>query len=209
MTRAVFLDALGTLVELEPPWLLLRERISGDISDERLVAAVEVEMDYYREHAHEGRDIASLADLRDRCAELISNELGVPITAQDLVESVRFDPFADAEPALRDLRARGLTLVVVSNWDISLNGVLEGCGLAPLLDATISSAEAGSRKPDPGIFATALELAGCEATEALHVGDTEDEDCEGARAAGIRALLIDREEGAGDISSLAQIEEHL
>lgn len=209
MTRAVFLDALGTLVELEPPWLLLRERISGDISDERLVAAVEVEMDYYREHAHEGRDIASLADLRDRCAELISNELGVPITAQDLVESVRFDPFADAEPALRDLRARGVTLVVVSNWDISLNGVLEGCGLAPLLDATISSAEAGSRKPDPGIFATALELAGCEATEALHVGDTEDEDCEGARAAGIRALLIDREEGAGDISSLAQIEEHL
>lgn len=209
MTRAVFLDALGTLVELEPPWLLLRERISGDISDERLVAAVEVEMDYYREHAHEGRDIASLADLRDRCAELISNELGVPITAQDLVESVRFDPFVDAEPALRALRARGLTLVVVSNWDISLNGVLEGCGLAPLLDATISSAEAGSRKPDPGIFATALELAGCEATEALHVGDTEDEDCEGARAAGIRALLIDREEGAGDISSLAQIEEHL
>lgn len=209
MTRAVFLDALGTLVELEPPWLLLRERISGDISDERLVAAVEVEMDYYREHAHEGRDIASLADLRHRCAELISNELGVPITAQDLVESVRFDPFADAEPALRDLRARGLTLVVVSNWDISLNGVLEGCGLAPLLDAAISSAEAGSRKPDPGIFATALELAGCEATEALHVGDTEEEDCEGARAAGIRALLIDREEGAGDISSLAQIEEHL
>lgn len=209
MTRAVFLDALGTLVELEPPWLLLRERISGDISDERLVAAVEVEMDYYREHAHEGRDIASLADLRHRCAELISNELGVPITAQDLVESVRFDPFADAEPALRDLRARGLTLVVVSNWDISLNGVLEGCGLAPLLDAAISSAEAGSRKPHPGIFATALELAGCEATEALHVGDTEEEDCEGARAAGIRALLIDREEGAGDISSLAQIEEHL
>lgn len=209
MTRAVFLDALGTLVELEPPWLLLRERISGAISDERLVAAVEVEMDYYREHAHEGRNIASLADLRDRCAELISNELGVPITAQDLVESVRFDPFVDAEPALRALRARGLTLVVVSNWDISLNGVLEGCGLAPLLDATISSAEAGSRKPDPGIFATALELAGCEATEALHVGDTEDEDCEGARAAGIRALLIDREEGGGDISSLAQIEEHL
>ncbi len=209
MTRAVFLDALGTLVELEPPWLLLRKRISGDISDDRLVAAVEVEMDYYREHAHEGRDVASLADLRDRCAELISNELGVPITVGDLVDSVRFDPFADAEPALRDLRARGLTLVVVSNWDISLHGVLEGCGLAPLLDGAISSAEAGSRKPDPGIFATALELAGCEATEALHIGDTEEEDCAGARAAGIRALLIDREDGAGDISSLAQIEEHL
>jgi putative hydrolase of the HAD superfamily len=209
MTRAVFLDALGTLVELEPPWLLLREKVSGEVSDERLVAAVSAEMDYYREHAHEGRDITSLADLRDRCAELISNELGVPITAQELVGSVRFDPFADAEPALRNLRARGLTLIVVSNWDISLNSVLASSGLAPLLDGAISSAEAGSRKPDPGIFATALELAGCEATEALHVGDTEEEDCEGARAAGIRALLIDREDGRGDISSLAQIEEHL
>ena len=59
------------------------------------------------------------------------------------------------------------------------------------------------------IFAAALELAGCEPAEALHVGDTPEEDCAGARAAGIRALLLDRDDGAGDISSLAQIVEHL
>ena len=87
--------------------------------------------------------------------------------------------------------------------------MLENCGLASLLDGALSSAEAGSRKPEPGIFATALELAGCEPAEALHVGDTAEEDCEGARAAGIRALLLDREDGAGDISSLAQIVDHL
>ena len=209
MTRAVFLDALGTLVELEPPWVGLRASVTAEISDERLVAAVKAEMAYYREHAQEGRDLESLAGLRERCAELISGELGVPISAQELVDSVRFSPYSDAEPALVALRAKDLKLIVVSNWDISLSSVLENCGLASLLDAALSSAEAGSRKPEPGIFATALELAGCEPAEALHVGDTAEEDCEGARAAGIRALLLDREDGAGDISSLAQIVDHL
>ncbi len=209
MTRAVFLDALGTLVELEPPWEGLRGSVPDEISDERLVAAVKSEMAYYREHAHEGRDPDSLADLRERCAELISRELGAPISAQELVDSVRFYPYADAEPALQALRARQLKLIVVSNWDISLSSVLENCGIAPLLDGALSSAEAGSRKPEPQIFAAALELAGCEPAEALHVGDTREEDCEGARAAGIRALLLDREDGAGDISSLRQIVDHL
>jgi HAD superfamily hydrolase (TIGR01509 family) len=209
MTRAVFLDALGTLVELEPPWVGLREHVPGEISDDSLVAAVKVEMDYYREHAHEGRDRDSLADLRERCAELITAELGTPISAQQLVDSVRFSPYSDAEPALRALRARELKLIVVSNWDISLSSVLENCGITPLIDASLSSAEAGSRKPEPEIFAAALELAGCEADDVLHVGDTPEEDRDGATAAGIRALLLDRENGAGDISSLAEIEDHL
>jgi putative hydrolase of the HAD superfamily len=78
-----------------------------------------------------------------------------------------------------------------------------------MLDGTVTSAEAGARKPDPAIFSAALELAGCEAAEALHVGDTEEEDVAGARAAGIRPLLIDREGRNGDISSLEQIGEHL
>ncbi len=209
MTRAVFLDALGTLVELEPPWVGLRERVPEEIGDEQLVAAVKAEMAYYREHAHEGRDPDSLADLRERCAKLISDELRTPISAQELVDSVRFSPFADAEPALEELRERGLKLIVVSNWDISLSSVLENCGIAQLVDGALSSAEAGAPKPHPAIFAAALELAGCGPGEALHVGDTPEEDCDGAHAAGIRALLLDREDGAGDISSLRQITEHL
>ena len=72
MVRAVFLDALGTLVELEPPWISLRRRIPAEVSDERLEAALRAEMAYYREHSHEGRDEASLADLRERCAAIVS-----------------------------------------------------------------------------------------------------------------------------------------
>jgi 2-haloalkanoic acid dehalogenase type II len=210
MTRAVFLDALGTLVELEPPWVSLRERIPAEVSDERLVAAVRAEMDYYREHAHEGRDPDSLADLRERCATLISRELEVEVSADQLVESVRMSAYPDAVTALTALRGRGLRLVAVSNWDCSLGTVLERCGLAEFLDGAISSAEAGAPKPDPAIFVSALELVGCEPAEALHVGDTREEDVVGARAAGIRALLLDRDgNGDGDISSLGEIEEHL
>ncbi|HET8593305.1 MAG TPA: HAD-IA family hydrolase, partial [Solirubrobacterales bacterium] len=97
---------------------------------------------------------------------------------------------------------------VVSNWDVSLPRVLERCGIADLIDGTVTSAEIGARKPDPAIFRAALELAGASSAEALHVGDTAEEDLNGAAAAGIRALLIDRG-GGGDISSLEEIVEHL
>jgi putative hydrolase of the HAD superfamily len=208
MVRAVFLDALGTLVELEPPWVTLRDRVPAEVTDERLVAAVRAEMSYYREHAHEGRDEASLADLRERCARLVSSELGTELSVDALVDSIRFSPYPDTQPALGALRDRGLHIVVVSNWDVSLSRVLERCGLSALVDDTVTSAGVGARKPEREIFTAALGVAGAASDEVIHVGDTAEEDLAGAAAAGIRALLIDRD-GGGDISSLEQIVEHL
>jgi FMN phosphatase YigB (HAD superfamily) len=205
--RCVFLDALGTLIELEPPWSHLAAAL-GIPDDERLRRAVGAEMAYYRDHSHEGRDEASLGDLRARCAELLSRELGRPVDVETMMAAIRFRACDDASPALAALRGHGLRLLCVSNWDCSLPAVLEGCGLAPSLDGVVTSARAGFRKPDPGIFRDALELAGCEAEETLHVGDTPAEDLEGARAAGIRALLLDRG-GRGEIASLLEIERHL
>lgn len=209
MVRAVFLDALGTLVELEPPWTSLRGRVPARVSDERLEAALRAEMAYYRDHAHEGRDEATLADLRERCAALVSEQLGVEVSAEELLDAIRFKAFPDAAPALRQLRERGEKLVAVSNWDCSLPDVLERVGVGRLLDGAISSAVAGARKPDPVIFEPALELAGVGPGQAIHVGDTREEDVEGARSAGIRPLLIDRNGKGGDISSLTEIREHL
>jgi putative hydrolase of the HAD superfamily len=208
ITKAVFLDALGTMVELEPPWVGLRATLGDGVPEDRLVGAVRTEMAYYRQHSHEGRDPESLADLRARCAELLSRELGTEVSVQTLVDSIRFAPYPDAVPALRELRSRGLRLICVSNWDCSLGAVLERCGLAEHLDGAVSSAEAGARKPDPVIFKPALELAGCAAEEALHVGDTVEEDVEAARAAGIRVLLLDRD-GGGDVAGLDQVAEQL
>ena len=207
-TRAVFLDALGTLVELEPPWAHLRAALGDDIPEERLIAAVRAEMGYYKAHSHEGRDPESLARLRERSAAVLSEALDRPVDVATLMAAIRFRAFPDAEPALAALGYRGLTRVCVSNWDSALPEVLERTGLAPAIDGVVTSASAGARKPDPAIFAPALEIAGCSPEEALHVGDTADEDAEAARAAGIRVLLIDRD-GAGDIASLGEIEEHL
>ena len=199
----MFIDALGTMVELEPPWVHLAAEL-GVPCDDKMVAAVRKEMAFYKEHSHEGRDDASLAMLRGRCAEILSWELDREVTAEAMMASIRFRAFDDAAPALAELRGLGLRLVCVSNWDVSLGEVLERCGIDGGVDGVVSSAGAGARKPDPAIFAPALEIAGCEPGEAIHVGDTFDEDVGGARAAGIEALLLDRE-GGGDIASLAGV----
>jgi len=207
-TRALLIDALGTMVELEPPWVHLAAAL-GTEPDEALVRAVRAEMAYYKEHAHEGRDAESLADLRARCAAVLSDALGRDVPVEAMMDAIRFRAYDDAAPALRAVRAGGVRTICVSNWDISLTGVLAECGLAELLDGVVTSAEAGARKPDPAIFARALELAGCAPSEALHVGDTPAEDVAGARAAGIQALLIDRACEGGDLRTLAELPERV
>jgi putative hydrolase of the HAD superfamily len=211
-TRAVLLDALGTLVALDPPAPLLGAALGARVPADAVERAMRAEMAYYRAHSHEGRDAASLAALRERCAELLSEELGVEVGVATMMSAIRFRAYDDAPGALAELRERGLRLVCVSNWDCSLPDVLEEVGLARLLDGVVTSAVSGAAKPDPAIFAAALKLAGCGPEEALAVGDTEAEDVAGARAAGIRAVLIRRRGGprAGRlISSLDEIGHHL
>ena len=191
----MLLDALGTLISFEPPAprlrLALRERLGVDVSEEAAEAAMRAEIAYYREHLDEGRDAASLADLRARCAAAMSTVLGLDVPVGALLDSLRFFAYPDAAPALRELRAAGLRTVVVSNWDHSLHERLHETGLAPLLDGALASAEVGAAKPDRAIFAAALELAGTG--DAWHVGDTVEADVAGARAAGLRPVLIARD----------------
>jgi putative hydrolase of the HAD superfamily len=125
-----------------------------------------------------------------------------------MMAAIRFRAYPDAAPALEALRARGLRLACVSNWDYALPEVLARCGLDGAFDAVVTSAGVGARKPDPRIFAAALAAVDCAPANALHVGDTPGEDIEGARAAGIPALLLDRD-GGGDIASLAELERFL
>ncbi len=215
-TRAILLDSLGTLVELEPPWIHLREALGDGVPADELERAVRAEMRYYRAHSDEGRDPDSLADLRRRCAAVLSGELGIEVEPETLMAAIRLRAYRDAGPALEELRAAGLALHCVSNWDCSLPDVLERCGLASALDGVVTSAQARARKPDPAIFAAALGAAGSAPEEAIHVGDTPDEDLAGARAAGVPALLIDRDgtsragaSGGSRIASLHEIKHYL
>jgi putative hydrolase of the HAD superfamily len=109
-----------------------------------------------------------------------------------MLASLRFSAQPDARDALVALRARALSLIVVSNWDCGLARVLEAIGLAELLDGVISSGAVGHAKPDPGIFHAALALAGVTPAEAVHVGDSIENDVCGALAAEIGAILLRR-----------------
>jgi putative hydrolase of the HAD superfamily len=222
--RVLLLDALGTLIGLEPPAPALRrvmaERFGIGISESQAAEALAAEIAYYRKHLDEGRDERSLGALRLRCAGVLRDALAgvdgiAQVGARELTEallaSLRFTPFPDARPALETARDRGQRLIVVSNWDVSLVEVLGRLELAPMLDGIITSAQIGARKPSPRIFRHALDLAGVGADECVHIGDTVDDDIEGARAAGIRAILIRRDGAAGPlgvptIRSLAELE---
>lgn len=204
---AVLLDAFGTLVELEPPGPHLRaglERLAGvQVSDEEAAAAFEAEIAYYREHHLEGHDGPSLEDLRDRCAKVLAEELGLTRAADfeavraAMLGALRFNAYPDAAPALTTIRRNGVRVVAVSNWDCSLPEVLGRAGLSSLLDGVVSSAEVGAEKPDPEPFSAALECARAAPAQALHVGDSLEQDVRGARAAGVHGVLLDRSGGAG------------
>jgi putative hydrolase of the HAD superfamily len=97
----------------------------------------------------------------------------------------------DVVPALERLRALGLKLVVVSNTNGTLKELLARIGLAPRIDVVIDSFEEGVEKPDPRLFRIALDKAGARVESTVHVGDLYYVDVVGARAAGLRAVLLD------------------
>jgi putative hydrolase of the HAD superfamily len=101
--------------------------------------------------------------------------------------------FPDTQPALAALRARGVRLGVVSNFDGRLLPICRGLGIAERFDAIVMSGRAGYAKPDPRIFRIALDGLGVQPGEALHVGDSEQDDVAGATAAGLRAILLERD----------------
>jgi putative hydrolase of the HAD superfamily len=80
----------------------------------------------------------------------------------------------------------------VSNFDSRAHRFLGGLGLARRFGSVTLSTEVGVTKPAAAIFARALSRHGVAAAQALHVGDSPVEDAEGALAAGLGAVLIDR-----------------
>jgi putative hydrolase of the HAD superfamily len=208
--RALMLDAMGTLLTFASPAPLLRAELRGrlgiDVGERAAEDAIRAEITFYRAHLHEARDARSLDAVRRACAEAMRPALGAPaadapveLLTEALLASLRFEAYPDAAPALRRLRAAGLRLVVVSNWDASLPERLAETGLANLVDGALASAVEGSAKPDGAIFTRALEVAGVSAAAAWHVGDSVEADVAGALAAGVRPVLIARSGRAPEV----------
>jgi putative hydrolase of the HAD superfamily len=212
---AVLLDAFGTLIDIDEPFARLRRSLARHLGVEVTAADAErafrAEMRYYVDHCHEGSDADALAALRARCAAIVLAELAIdadPAAAATLLlDAIAFRAFADVGPLLAGLRSAGVQAAVVSNWDCSLPDALRGAGVP--VAVVLDSASTGSAKPDPGIFHRALDRLGVAPGRALHVGDTEETDGVGARAAGIDVRIIDRSGAAGGADTITALTEVL
>jgi putative hydrolase of the HAD superfamily len=221
--KALLIDALGTTVRLPDPAPPLRAELAArfgiQVTEDEARGAFAAEIAYYRAHHDDAVDAPSLAALRERCAAVLRAALpshartATPASEAPalLQAALRFEAYADALTSLPALREAGVErIVVVSNWDVSLHEVLADLGVRPLVDAVVTSAEAGARKPARAIFERALARAGVDAASAVHVGDSLEADVNGALAAGIDAILIARDRqprppGVRCISSLSEL----
>lgn len=100
--------------------------------------------------------------------------------------------YPDVLPALERWRRMGIQLGVVSNFDSRLDLVLKALNLKQFFTSVTIATQTGAAKPDPQIFAVALQKHHCNAQEAWHIGDSFKEDYQGAKAVGMRSILLER-----------------
>ena len=224
MLQTIFLDAGGVL--MFPNWSRVESALAKQgvhVSADDLSRAEP----RARKQLDDQRTIGTTTDASRGWLffDLILEQAGIPRSPQTAAALSELHTYHKANnlwelvpegvvPALSALRAHGLTLVVVSNANGTLQAHMRRVGLAPHFDVVIDSHDEGVEKPDPRLFQIALERAGASAETTVHVGDIYQIDVVGARAAGIRGLLLDEtglHAGADchRLASLAQLVERV
>ncbi|MDX1642950.1 MAG: HAD-IA family hydrolase [Thermoanaerobaculia bacterium] len=163
--------------------------------------------------SHPGGDRGFWSEFLGRIAAYLEIAHPGPFAAAELYDRFAradaWELYPDVEPTLDRLASRRLRLVVTSNWDARLPDLLEDLGLARRFEAIVYSWRVGYEKPHPAIFeAVTVELELAPAA-VLHIGDRRLADLEGARAAGMRALLLGRDGIDGDLARLDELPTHL
>ena len=117
--------------------------------------------------------------------------------------------FPETVSTLTRLKAQGLELGIISNFDSRIFGVLRGLGIAEAFDTVTISSLAQAAKPAPQIFHSALEKHAVDPEEALHIGDSLREDVEGGRKAGLHVTLVNRDGSTqpGDVPCITSLVE--
>ena len=208
--KAVFFDVGGTLLYADPPVPEVLARVARRRGHDITVRDVEPFMplidEYYEQQylkdgdfwASHSRSVELWLDMY----KILAREIGLQADAQGIADDTyeeyldarNWSTFRDVEACLKGLKRRGFKLGVISNWDASLEGLIRGLGLLPYFDDVVSSAVVACRKPHKEIFEIALERMGICAGESIQVGDLPEADGDGAAAAGMRAVIIDRDD---------------
>ena len=222
--ETVFLDAGGVLVY--PNWSRVADALAthGVRADPRALAAAEPQA---KRQLDVGKTINATNDAargwlyfnlvleaagiaRSEATDTALSELHAFHMTNNLWEFV-----PPGVPQVLDaLHASGLRLVVVSNANGKLRHLFDRVGLTPHFDFILDSHEEGVEKPDPRLFTTALARSGAEAHSTIHVGDLYQVDVVGARAAGIRAVLLDEgglyeDADCSRVRSLSELKERI
>jgi len=204
--KIVFFDVGDTLVRIDPSWSAIYLRACREfgiaVHEAELEAAVgeasaggfwdgsgpfeaTEEASYQRIKVFDEKVMTRLGhdDLPDRFYRRLG-ELFLAVEAWHI--------FPDVRAALDRLADAGIRSAIISNWMWGLPELLHDLDLAHHFEHVVVSSRVGYDKPHPGIFRRALELAGVTGGNAVHVGDNPATDVVGARAAGIRPILIRR-----------------
>ncbi len=204
MIEAVFFDAGGTLIHTDPrAWLPRVLERFGEAADWSRLPEVLPPIFYWYDEAH------LAADTREKAVELwrdfdrrLLAGLGVrraEAIADWLVEHWAEENLWPRTPGtpevVHELKARGLRLAVVSNWDVLLPEILEAMGLDGAFETVVISAALGVKKPHPAIYRAALEAMEVAPERVLFVGDRPDADVEAPKKLGMQAMRVAPETG--------------
>jgi putative hydrolase of the HAD superfamily len=205
--RAVLFDAGETLVHPDPSFPELFCRVLTDEGYERepdaVIAASRAVFNRFSEAARD-EELWTTSPERSRrfwlsVYQRMLEELRLPL-ADGLREELyatftdqrNYALFDDVPDALTSLEARGLALGVVSNFEAWLEDLLGSLGVRERFPVRVISGREGVEKPDPRIFALALDRLRLPAADAVYVGDNPEFDIEPAREVGLTPVLIDR-----------------
>lgn len=221
--RAVFFDAGATLLYPDPPVEDVYGRIFADdgvrfttaeLRDALTTVWIEIqrekpgdryggvrgEPEFWRDFLGRVRRLLDGGPLSDEAFARL---------AQHFRDPAVWAVYPDVLPTLDALAARGIPMAIVSNWDSYLPRLLELRGLSAYFRTVSVSALEETGKPGAEIFRRTCARMSVEAGQALHVGDSLRDDYEGARAAGLQAVLLDRKDQHSDvpdrIATLAQL----
>ena len=211
--RAITFDIGGTLIE---PWPSVGH-VYATVAAEHGVRGLDPETlnkrfhEAWRERGefqHSRKAWAALVDrVFDGLVDRQPSETFFPQLYTRFGEARAWRICPDVLPTLDELASRGIPMAAVSNWDERLRPLLKALNLDGYFEAVLVSCELYFAKPSDVIFEHALRKRGTPAAETLHVGDSAAEDLAGARAAGMQALLINRQGNAGpdSIKSLTDL----
>ena len=201
MLRAVIFDVDFTLArpgpELGPEgYRKVGERHGLTLDPDRYESARLAALDGLQRHPnHEHDDELWIVFTEAIVRGMGGDSEGARPCAEELVRAwelhERFTLYEDALPALAALREHGVKIGLISNGSRDLEEFVAHHGLDA--DCVVGSREFGRTKPHPEIFLHALALLGVEPGEAAMIGDSYEDDIEGARALGMKAFLLDRD----------------